>query len=148
MNRDEKLVAKNKLRNFSVAALVILVICLSTFLFIIRIIETSLSYNPLETSISNTEKLIKYIKKHPDEDIPPKDIPIDLNNEECWKMLRSAILLSPGAKYKVSARQNGYNSSPNGLEDLIVEISFSNTYRINLHYFHSWLIDCQDNNEP
>jgi hypothetical protein len=146
MNKKE-LISESKVRQFSIAALVSLVICLSIFLFVIRIIETSPSYHPLEASINKTEKLIEYINKYPDEDTPPKDIPTDLSNEECWKMLKSAIL-SPGAKYEISARQNGYDPSPNGLEDLIVEISFSNTYRINLHYFHSWLIDCQDSNEP
>jgi hypothetical protein len=147
MNKSAKLVTENKVRHFSIAALVSLVICLGTFLCIIKIIETSPSYHPLETSIAKTEKLIEHINKHPDEDIPPNDIPTDLNNEECWKMLKPAILL-PGAKYEISARQNGYDPSPNGLEDVIVEISFSNTYRINLHYFHSWLIDCQDSNGP
>jgi hypothetical protein len=146
MNKNEKLVAKNKARHLSIAVLVTLVICLGTFLFIIRIIETSPSYNPLKTSITKTEELIEYINKHPDEDIPPKNIPTDLNNEECWKMLRSAISPSD-AKYEIFARQNGYDPSPNGFEDLIVEISFSNTYRINLHYFHGWLIDCRDSNE-
>ncbi|MBL8080651.1 MAG: hypothetical protein JNM55_21950 [Anaerolineales bacterium] len=147
MNKNEKLVTKNKVLYFSITVLVSLVICFGAFLFIIKIIEASPSYNPLETSITKTEKLIEHVNKHPDEDIPPKDIPTDLNNEECWKMLRSAIL-PPGTEYEISARQNGYDPSPNGLEDLIVEISFSNTYRINLHYFHGWLIDCQDNNEP
>lgn len=147
MNKNEELITKSRVRHFSIVALVSLVICLGIFLFIIRIIETSPSYNPLETSVTRTKKLIEYINKYPDEDIPPKDIPIDLNNEECWKMLKSAIL-SPGSKYEISARQNGYNPSPNGLEDLIVEVSFSSTYRINLHYFHNWLIDCQDSNEP
>ena len=136
---------KNKKWKSLIISLFSLFVCLLLFSYGKNILDEWASYDPLQVSITQTEKLIGYINSYPLENIPPDNVPSDLKNEDCWKMLKSSI--TPNNDYQISAFQNGYNPDPRGLEDLIVEISFPNNQIIKLHYFSGWLIGCQSS-EP
>jgi len=136
---------KNKKWGFVVFSLLTLFICLSLLYYSRNILDEWISYDPLQASITRTEKLIGYISSHPSENVPPDSVPSDLRNEDCWKMLKWSITLANN-DYQISAFQNGYNPDPRGLEDLIVEIEFPGNHIIKLHYFRGKLIGCQDEN--
>ena len=135
---------KNKNWKFIVLSLLSLFICLLLPSYIKEILDKRVNYDSLQASIAKTEKLIEYINSYSSENIPPDNIPSELSNEDCWKMLKSSIT-SSNSDYQISAFQNGYNPDPRALEDLIVEIKFPNNNIIKLHYFRGWLIGCQDN---
>jgi hypothetical protein len=136
------IIRNNKRWRFIALSSLGLFICLLSFLYIRNLLDRWASYDPLQASIAQTEKLIEYINSYPSENIPPDNVPPDLSNEACWKMLKSSIP-SSNNDYQISAFQNGYNPDPRGLEDLIVEIKFPNNRLIKLHYFRGRLIGCQ-----